>query len=237
MDVTDYRPIAREYSIWNATLASLQFWTADLDKITLGTAIKEVYGAFFYTTSTYTLHQQSDEILFSHFMTTLNSAFEWKSTLEDQGYKSSSGNFNIPTPQRKMPKIHHISNFENVSFNPDLITPCSMVQSHLRLVCRQLTYSSSNDSDTSQDTPTAPRATPTDAKVYPEEKDEEEDFQMVSLDDKHWTTKEVPDRTLCIHKHAQPHRLCPYPCPYVNYLLPSYANTMDLTDISDLKTS
>ena len=63
--------------------ASLQFWTADLNTITLGTAIEEVYSAFFYITSTYTVHQQSDEILFGHFVTTLNAVFEWKLALED----------------------------------------------------------------------------------------------------------------------------------------------------------
>ena len=36
MDPTDYWPLAREYSIWNATIASLQFWTADLDPVSLG---------------------------------------------------------------------------------------------------------------------------------------------------------------------------------------------------------
>ena len=76
MNITDYWPIAREYSIWNATVASLQFWTADLDVTTLSITMEEVYSAFFYTTSTYTLHQQSEEILFSHFVTTLNAAFE-----------------------------------------------------------------------------------------------------------------------------------------------------------------
>ena len=111
--------------------------------------------------------------------------------------------------------------------------PCSTVQSPLRLVCRWLTYSSSNNHDTLEDTPTAPRATP-DVQVYLEE-DEEEDFQMVPLDDEHWTTEEVPDRTLCIHEHALLHGLCPYPCPYANYLLPSYANTMDLSDISNFE--
>ena len=109
------------------------------------------------------MHQQTDEILFSYFMTTLNAAFEWQLALEDEGYESGSENFNIPTPLRKMPKIHHISSIKNASFDPDLVTPCSMVQSHLKLVCRQLTYRSSNDSDTSEDTPPAPRATPTDA--------------------------------------------------------------------------
>ena len=58
---------------------------------------------------------------------------------------------------------------------------------------------------------------------------------MVPLDDKHWTTEEVPDRTLCIHKHALPHGLCPYPCPYANYLLPSYADFSDFSDISNFE--
>ena len=175
MDVADYWPMAREYSIWNASIASLQFWTADLDMIALSAAIEEVYSAFFYT-STYTLHQQSDEILFGHFATTLNVAFEQKLALEDEGNKSGSENYNIPTPLRKMPKIHHVSSIKNASFNPNLVTPCSMVQCHLRPVCGWLTYSSSNNSDTSEDTLTAPRATP-DAQVYLEE--DEEDFQTV----------------------------------------------------------
>ena len=223
--------MAREYSIWNAAIASLQFWTADLYTITLGTTIEEVYSAFFYTTSTYALHQQSDEILFGCFVTTLNTAFEQKLALEDEGYESGSENFNMPPPLIKMPKIHHVSSIEHALFNPDPITPCSMVQTHFRPVYRWLTCSSSDDSDTSeQGTPTALRATH-DAQVYLEE-DDEEDFQMVPLDDEHWNTKEVPDRTLCIHEHALPPGLCPYPCPYANYLLPSYANTMDLSDIS-----
>ena len=58
---------------------------------------------------------------------------------------------------------------------------------------------------------------------------------MVPLDDEHWPTKEVPNKTLCIHKQALPHGLCIYLCPYVNYLLPSYANSMDLSDISNFE--
>ena len=84
-----------------------------------------------------------------------------------------------------------------------------------------------------KDAPPTPRSTPADAQVYLDE--EEEDFQMVPLDDKHWTTEEVPDRMLCIHEHALPHRLCLYPCPYVNYLLTSYADSMDLSDISNFE--
>ena len=176
--------MAREYSIWNAAIASLQFWTADLNMITPSTTIEEVYSAFFYTTSTHTLHQQSDKVLFGRFMTTLNAAFEQKPALEDEDYESGSENFNMPTPLRKMPKIHHISSIKNASFNPDPVTPCSTVQSHLRPVHQWLTYSSSNNSDTSEEeTLTASRATP-DAQVYLEE-DEEEYFQTVPLDDEH----------------------------------------------------
>ena len=38
MDAADYWQMAREYSIWNATIVSLQFWTEDLDPVTLGRA-------------------------------------------------------------------------------------------------------------------------------------------------------------------------------------------------------
>ena len=31
MDTTDYWPFAHQYFIWDATVAALQFWTADLD--------------------------------------------------------------------------------------------------------------------------------------------------------------------------------------------------------------
>ena len=153
--------------------------------------------------------------------------------MEDEGYESGSENFNMPTLLRKTPKIHHMPSVENALFNPDSVTPCSTGQSQLRPVCRQLAYSSSNNSDTSEEkTPTASRA-PLDVQEHLEE-DEEEDFQMVPLDE-HWTTEEVPDRTLCIHEHALLHGLCLYPCPYVNYLLPSYADTMGVSDISDFE--
>ena len=101
MDPVNYWPMAREYSIWNTTVAALQFLTADLKAHVLSSAIEQVYNAFFYSTSTYMLCQLSDEVLFGCFVTTLNGAFESKLTLEDEGYDSSSDNFNIPTPLRK----------------------------------------------------------------------------------------------------------------------------------------
>ena len=98
MDPVNYWLMAREYSIWNAAVAALQFWTADIKAHVLSSAIEQVYNAFFYSTSTYMLCQQSDEVLFGHFVTTLNAAFESKLTLEDEGYDSGSKTFNIPTP-------------------------------------------------------------------------------------------------------------------------------------------
>ena len=41
MDATDYWPFAREYSIWNAAVAALHFWMADLNPQMLSNAINE----------------------------------------------------------------------------------------------------------------------------------------------------------------------------------------------------
>ena len=118
MNATDYWPMTREYSVWNTAIAALQFWTADLKAHVLSSTIEEVCTAFFYATSAHTLHQQSDEILFGCFMTTLNATFECKLALEDEGYESGLENFNIPTPLRRTSKIHHVSSLENASFDP-----------------------------------------------------------------------------------------------------------------------
>ena len=59
MDTADYWLMAREYSIWNAAIASLQFWTEDLNPVTLGRATEHVYTTFFYSSTSHTLHQQS----------------------------------------------------------------------------------------------------------------------------------------------------------------------------------
>ena len=105
MDPVDYWPMAREYPIWNATIAALQLWIADLEAHMLSSAIEQVYNTFFYSTSMHLLHQQSDEILFSCFMITLNAAFESKLELEDEGYENGSENFNIPTHLEEPPRF------------------------------------------------------------------------------------------------------------------------------------
>ena len=244
MNIPDYWPMAREYSIWNAAVAALNFWTADLEAHTLSSTTEEVYRTFFYMPSAYTLHQISDEILFGCFVTMLN-AFEQKLALEDEGYESGSENCNILTQLRRTSKIHHISSIENTSFDPVPVTPHSTRQPCLRPVCRRLMYSPSDDDDTSEDDISSPHSTPqvqyptpdtrsSTSKHTPatfehleDEADEEEDFQTVLLDDEHWTTEEIPDRPLCIHEHSLPHGLCPYLCPYVDYQTPPYFKTMD----------
>ena len=155
--------MAREYSIWNATAAALQFWTADLEVPVLGSATEEVHNAFFYSTSMHLLCQQSDEILFSHFMTTLNAAFESKLALQDEGYENGSENFNIPTPLRRTSRIHHVFSVENMSFDPDPVIPCSTGtrQSHCRPIHRCLTFSSpEEDDDIPTDEIPSPDSTP-----------------------------------------------------------------------------
>ena len=69
-----------------------------------------------------------------------------------------------------------------------------------------------------------------------DDEEEEEDFPTVSLEDDHWTTEEIPDRHLCIHKHSLPHLLCPYPCPYMDYTSTSYPDMLDLVTFLNLKT-
>ena len=101
MNATGYWPLAREYSIWNTVVETLQFWTADLEAHVLSNAIEQGSSAFLYPTSMHLLCQQSEEVLFGHFVTTLNAAFESKLTLEDERYESRSENFNIPTSLRQ----------------------------------------------------------------------------------------------------------------------------------------
>ena len=44
-----------QYGIWNAAIASLQFWAEDLNPITLGIASECVYTTFFWTPTSHTL--------------------------------------------------------------------------------------------------------------------------------------------------------------------------------------
>ena len=146
-------PFAQEYSIWNAAVAALQFWTVDLKPHILSNAIEQVYAAFFYSNSTQQLQSLPEEILFSHFMTTLNDTFEIELTQEDEGYESGSESLNILTPLRRTPQIYQVSASKNLSFNHT--TPLTTAEQHPVLspqryrncspVCHYLVFSSSNE--------------------------------------------------------------------------------------------
>ena len=99
METAEYWPMAHEYGIWNAAIASLQFWAEDLNPITLGIASECVYTHFFWTSTSHTLCQLSEEALYGCFVLALNSAFTQQLSLADEGYESGS-NEDLPTPLR-----------------------------------------------------------------------------------------------------------------------------------------
>ena len=121
MDTTHYWPFAREYLIWNATVVALQFWTADLEPHILSNAIEWVYTAFFYSNSAPQLWNLPEEIIFGHFVTTLNDSFEGGLAQEDDGYESESKSLSIPTLLRRALQIYHVSMSENLSFTPTML--------------------------------------------------------------------------------------------------------------------
>ena len=104
-------------------LSPLQFWAEDLDPITLGIASERVYTHFFWTSTSHTLCQLSEEALFGHFVLALNAAFTQQLSLADEGYESGS-NDDLPTPLQKTPCIHHVSSMEHASFDPAHTMPC-----------------------------------------------------------------------------------------------------------------
>ena len=166
-------------------------------------------------------------------------------------------NFNIPTPFRRTPMIHHICSVENVSFEPDPVTPhiTGTRESQCRHVCSCLTRSSSeDDDDTTTDEIPSPNSAPPaqyhiDTLQQPsskyilnmyvtletQEEGDEENFQTVPLNDEHWDMEKIPDRHLCIHDHSLPNRLYPCPCPYSDYQASSYYDTLDLSDVSEFE--
>ena len=88
--------------------------------------------------------------------------------------------------------------------------------------CHCLTFTS-DSSESDQDPDSTPELSD----------EEEEDFQTVPIDDEHWTTEMVPERTFCIHENGLPNNVCQYPCPYGNNNAASYMDSLDLSDISD----
>ena len=171
METAEYWPMACEYAIWNATIASLQFWAEDLDLITLGIASECIYTTYFWTPTSHTLCQLSEDVLFGCFVNALNAAFTQQLSLADEGYESGSDTVDLPTPLRKTPCIHHMSSRENASFNAAHTTPCSTAtitprsspQTPTRPVHCCLSFNSNSDQD--------PDSTP----VYSDSSDDDQD--------------------------------------------------------------
>ena len=101
METTEYWPMAHEYGIQNTTITSLQFWTEDLDPITLGIASECVYTTFFWTPTSHTLWQLPEDVLFGCFVIALNAAFTQQLSLADEGYESGPNTADLPTPLQK----------------------------------------------------------------------------------------------------------------------------------------
>ena len=212
MDATNYWPFAREYSIWNTAVAALQFWMADLKLPTLGNSTEWVYTVF-CSNSAQQFWNISEEVLFGHFMTTFNDAFEWELTLEDIGYESGSESLNIPTPLCRTPCLYHIS-AENLSFNPT--TTLSTVHPHQAhapqkhrshsSVCCILTFSNNENPLTDSRPLHGPteQSSPLEQQMVCHHTDDsfqeatnegkEEVFPTTPLDDDVWLEEPVPDR-------------------------------------------
>ena len=171
-------------------------------------------------------------------------AFTQQLSLADEGYESGS-NEDLPTPLHKMPCIHHVSSMEHASFNPVHTTPCrpvattnSLTHTPTRPVHHCLSFSSDqvhNTSPVCMDTSDSSRDTTPEPSDDEESSNEDEDFQTVPMDDEHWTTEMVPERTFCIHENGLPNNVCSYPCPYGYNGTASYIDSLDLSDISDLE--
>ena len=102
METAEYWRMAQEYSIWNAVIASLRFWTEDLNPVTLSIATECIYTTFFWTSTSHTLHQQFEETLFGCFVIALNAAFTQQLSLADEGYENGSDTVDLPTLYRKL---------------------------------------------------------------------------------------------------------------------------------------
>ena len=184
------------------------------------------------------LCQLSEDVLFGCLVIALNAAFTRQLSLADKGYESGSDTNDSPTPLWETPCILHVSSMDHASFNPVsttphstvttthhstvTTTPCSMPQTPDRPVFQHLSFSSNTDH-----TPDSTPACSNSSDV------EEEDFPTVPLDDKHWTSEIVPERTFCIHENGLPNNFCQYPCPYGNTDTVSYMDSLDLSDILD----
>ena len=77
---------------------------AGLEPHVLSHALDWVYAVFFYGDHAKQL-QNLPEVLFGHFVTTLNDTFKVELAQEDEGYESGTENHYIPTPLSRNPQV------------------------------------------------------------------------------------------------------------------------------------
>ena len=190
--------MAQKYSILNAAIASLQFWTEDLDPITLGIASEHVYTPSFGHLWA-TCYANYLKMFFWTLCYYIKCCIYPAVILSRWGLQKWFWHFDLPTPLRKTPCIHNMPSMEHASFNPAHTTPCSTTHSSPQTPTRPVHHCLSFNSDSDQDPDSTSvysnssddNQDPDNIPVY---SDEEEDFPTVPLDDKHWTSDVVPER-------------------------------------------
>ena len=95
-------------------MPQLQFYSFGQQIWTLSSATDRVYTAFFYSDSAQHLQHIEEKVLFGHFVTRLNDAFEHAFTSEDIECESGSKSMSVPTPLHQEPMT--ISHFHARKF-------------------------------------------------------------------------------------------------------------------------
>ena len=210
-------------------MQQLQYYNFGLQTLNpqmLSNAIEWVYTAFFCSNSAKHLRNISEEILFSHFATTLNNAFKWELASEDEGYKCGSESLSIPTPLCRAPCLYYVSTCEYLSFGTATSRTHSLQQpGNLTTVHHHLTFeeddSSSLDSNTlhTKREHHSPVEHPMACYLTSTDKEEEEHFPTAPLDV--ILDGRTRSRQALMHLWTFTTWSVPLPCPWLDQLHPA----------------
>ena len=146
MNATDYWPLARGYSVWDATVATYSFGQLILNLNSSVAPLNESTLLLLYYLHALLCNQP--EVLFDNFVTTLNATFERTLSRRCRIWEWQQ-KFQYIHSLRWTSRDHHVSSNENISFNPS--TPHTTVTSQLnhKPVCHWLSFSSDDNKDSS----------------------------------------------------------------------------------------